>query len=177
MLHTGKLEQPSLILGGFHGRGARFVVIRDMVYPTAHGIASHQPGIARLQEIGRRHHIFHAGVEPEIVGMWIKNDWHPVVDGKAPVTISVDAKIRLLFPVGSWYFLDSPGTGQKLGTLYRLPKAHDALAVDGYSLKQVGTSVLLFTNCKDTSIGKNTTSAGLSSCTEVICRRSPARVG
>jgi hypothetical protein len=38
---------------------------------------------------------------------------------KAPVTISVDAKIRLLFPVGSWHLLDSPGAGQKLGTLYR----------------------------------------------------------
>src|SRR3984885_582998 len=38
---------------------------------------------------------------------------------KAPAIISVDAKICLLFPVGSWHLLDSPGTGQKLGTLYR----------------------------------------------------------
>jgi hypothetical protein len=38
---------------------------------------------------------------------------------KAPVTISVNAKIRLLFSVGSWHLLDSPGTGQKLGTIYR----------------------------------------------------------
>src|ERR1700733_2190524 len=38
---------------------------------------------------------------------------------KAPVIIFVDAKICLLFPVGSWRLLDSPGTEQKLGTLYR----------------------------------------------------------
>ena len=38
---------------------------------------------------------------------------------KAPAIISVDAKVCLLFPVGSWHPLDSPGTGQKMGTLYR----------------------------------------------------------
>jgi hypothetical protein len=33
-----------------------------------------------LQEVGRRSHIRHCGVEPQVVTIWIKDGWHPVVD-------------------------------------------------------------------------------------------------
>jgi isoaspartyl peptidase/L-asparaginase-like protein (Ntn-hydrolase superfamily) len=52
-----------------------------MVDPTAHGIAPHQPGIERLQQIGRGSHICHSGIKPDVVGIWIENDWHAVVNG------------------------------------------------------------------------------------------------
>jgi hypothetical protein len=47
-------EQPILSLCEFHGRGAFFVVVSDVIDPSAYGIASHQPSIGRLQQIGRR---------------------------------------------------------------------------------------------------------------------------
>src|SRR5580704_9961089 len=33
-----------------------------------------------LQEVRRRSHIRHCGVEPQVVPIWIKEGWHPVVD-------------------------------------------------------------------------------------------------
>jgi hypothetical protein len=49
-----------------------FIIIRHAVDPSAHGIATHQPGIRGLQQFGRRTHIRHAGVEPQVVAVWIK---------------------------------------------------------------------------------------------------------
>jgi hypothetical protein len=43
------------------------VVIRHGIDPHSHRIAPHQPGIARLQQFGRRSHIRHFGVEPQVV--------------------------------------------------------------------------------------------------------------
>jgi hypothetical protein len=50
-------EQPSLNLDEFHGHGARFIIIGDVIDSCAHGIAPHQPGIMGLQQIGRRSRI------------------------------------------------------------------------------------------------------------------------
>jgi hypothetical protein len=61
-----------LNLGEFHGCGAGFVVIGNVIDPRAHGIAPHEPGIKGLQQIGRRAHIVHAGVQPQVIGIWIE---------------------------------------------------------------------------------------------------------
>jgi hypothetical protein len=73
-------EQPILNLGDFHGRRASLVVVRDLIDPTAHGIAPHQPSFAGLQQFGRRSYIRHPRIEPEVVVMWTKDDWHAVMD-------------------------------------------------------------------------------------------------
>jgi hypothetical protein len=36
----------------------------DMIDPRAHRIAPHQPGIAGLQQFGRRSHILHSRIKP-----------------------------------------------------------------------------------------------------------------
>jgi len=61
--------------------GAFFVIVNHVVDPSAHGIAPHQPGIAGFQQFGRRTHAGHSRIEPQVVTIWIKNDWHAVVDG------------------------------------------------------------------------------------------------
>jgi hypothetical protein len=43
------------------------VVIRHGIDPHTHRIAPHQLGIARLQQFGRRSHIRHFAVEPQVV--------------------------------------------------------------------------------------------------------------
>jgi len=53
-------EEPILNLCEFHGHRAFFVVIRHMIDPCAHGIAPHQPGVAGLQQVGRRDRVPHA---------------------------------------------------------------------------------------------------------------------
>jgi hypothetical protein len=68
-------------VGKLHGTRAFLVVVPHMINPTAHGKAPHQPGIAGLQQVGRRIHIPHSRIEPKVVVVWIKNDWHSVVDG------------------------------------------------------------------------------------------------
>ena len=81
-----RLKQPCLpkekILSPseFHGCGASFVVIYHRVDPSAHGIAPHQPSIVGFQQFGRRSHIRHPRIEPEIVRIRIKDDWHAVMD-------------------------------------------------------------------------------------------------
>jgi len=45
-----------------------------------HRIAPHEPGIVGLQQFGRRGHIRHPLIKPNVVAIRIKNDWHPVVD-------------------------------------------------------------------------------------------------
>jgi hypothetical protein len=54
--------------------------LRHVIDPRTHGTAPHQPGIAGLQQFIRRSRVLHSGVEPQIVAVWIKDDWHPVVD-------------------------------------------------------------------------------------------------
>jgi hypothetical protein len=49
---------------------------RGMVTP----IAPHQPSIVRLQQIGRRAHITHPRIEPEVVVVGLKDHWHSVMD-------------------------------------------------------------------------------------------------
>jgi len=44
-----------------------------VIDPSADGIAPHQLGVAGLQQIGRRAHILHAGIEPKLVGIWMKD--------------------------------------------------------------------------------------------------------
>ena len=73
-------KKPTLSLGELHGCGALLVVVRDVIDPRAHGIATHQPGVAGPQQLGRRAHILHTRIEPQIVAVWIKDHWHAVVN-------------------------------------------------------------------------------------------------
>jgi len=75
-------KEPTLNVCEFHGHGAFFVVVSHVVDPRAYGIAAHQPGVAGLQQIGRRARVPHPRIEPQVVGVRIKNDGHPVVDGR-----------------------------------------------------------------------------------------------
>jgi hypothetical protein len=50
-----------------------------IVDPRAHGKAPHQPGIIGLQQCGRRSHIRHPRIKPQLVAVWIENHWHPAV--------------------------------------------------------------------------------------------------
>jgi hypothetical protein len=74
-------EETILNLGEFHGCGAFFVVVRHAIDPSAYGIAPHQPSIVVLQSFRRRTHILHSRIEPQVVAIWIEDDWHAVVDG------------------------------------------------------------------------------------------------
>lgn len=74
-------EKTILNLGEFHGRGALFVVVHHVVDPCAHGIAAHQAGIEGLQKFRHRSHILHSRIEPEVIAVRVKDDWHSVVDG------------------------------------------------------------------------------------------------
>jgi hypothetical protein len=52
-----------------------------MVDSGAYGITAHEPGIEGLQEFGYLAYVTHRRIEPNIVVISIKDDWHPVVDG------------------------------------------------------------------------------------------------
>jgi hypothetical protein len=43
-----------------------------MIDPLAHQIAPHEPGVERLEQFGRRTVILNAGVEPQVVSVWIE---------------------------------------------------------------------------------------------------------
>ena len=64
----------------YHASSAFLVIVSGAIDPTAYGIASHQPSIVGLQQFGHHRHVLHARIEPEIVAVWIKNDWHSVVN-------------------------------------------------------------------------------------------------
>src|SRR6266849_9894418 len=74
-------KDPSLILDNLHGRRALRVVVSDVIDSSAHGVASHQPGVVGPQHF--RHHFDtrHPRIEPQVVTVWIKNNWHTVVNG------------------------------------------------------------------------------------------------
>src|ERR1019366_8198031 len=79
---TVRLRKESILnLCKFHWYGALLVVVRHVVHPSADGIAPHQPSIAGFQQIGCRSYILHPRIEPQVVAVWIENDWHSVVDG------------------------------------------------------------------------------------------------
>ena len=67
--------------GKFHGRGTFCVVIRNMVDAAADRVATHDPGIIRLQHF--RHHldIRHPRIKPQIIISSVEDDRHPVVYG------------------------------------------------------------------------------------------------
>ena len=52
-----------------------------MIDPRAYRIAPHRPRIVGFQQFGRRSYIRHSRIKPQLVVVWIKYDWHPVVDG------------------------------------------------------------------------------------------------
>ena len=66
--------------GRFHASRAFLVIVNGTIDPTTHGIASHHPSIVGPQQFGHRRHILHAWIEPKIVAVWIKDDWHSVVN-------------------------------------------------------------------------------------------------
>jgi len=73
-------KKPIPGVGKFHGRGAFLVVVRHAVNATAYGKASHRSGIAGLQQFGSGFDLCHAGIEPNVVAVWIEDHWHPVVE-------------------------------------------------------------------------------------------------
>jgi hypothetical protein len=79
--HGLQLEESILNQGEFHGRRAFPVVVGHVVDASAHRIAAHPASIESPQHFRRRTHILHSGIEPQVVGIRIKNDWHAVVDG------------------------------------------------------------------------------------------------
>jgi len=70
-----------LVFGKLDWSRALFIIVRDMIDPCAHGIAPHLRGIGGLQQVGCSSHIFHTGIEPQVVAVWIEDDAHAVVDG------------------------------------------------------------------------------------------------
>ena len=74
-------EKPILIFSDLYGSRALLIIIRHGIDPHADWIAPHQANIVGLQQIGRRTYIAHPRIEPEVVIVRIKNDWHAVVDG------------------------------------------------------------------------------------------------
>jgi hypothetical protein len=74
-------EQPILNLGKLHRSRTFLVVIIDVIDPSAHGVAPHEPRIAELQQVGRHSYVIHPRIKPQVVVVWIKNDGHAVVDG------------------------------------------------------------------------------------------------
>ena len=43
-------------------------------------LAPHRPGVIRLQHVGHCAHVAHSRIEPQIITIWIKDDWHSVVN-------------------------------------------------------------------------------------------------
>jgi hypothetical protein len=72
-------EETILSVGKFHRCGAILVVVSHVIDPGAYGITPHQPGIAGLQQFGRLRYILHAWIKPQVVAVWIEDDWHAVV--------------------------------------------------------------------------------------------------
>jgi hypothetical protein len=74
------LEKAVLNFGRLHEPGAFFVIMSHVINPVAYGIAAHQPSIAGPQQVGHCGHVLHARIEPEIVAVSIKDDWHSVMN-------------------------------------------------------------------------------------------------
>jgi hypothetical protein len=78
---VGLREESILNLAEFHVCVAFFVVVCHAIDPRAHRIAPHQPSIVGLQQFGHHTHPPYSRIKLEVVAVWIKNDWHAVVDG------------------------------------------------------------------------------------------------
>src|ERR1700680_368823 len=61
-------EKTTLSLFQFHLCGAGFVIVRYVVDPRAQRMAPHEPCVAGFQQVGRRTHIFHPRIKPEVGG-------------------------------------------------------------------------------------------------------------
>src|SRR5260370_13131258 len=77
-----RLEQPILNLSRLNRSRTLVVIVLHMIDPRAHWIRAHQPRIERLQQIGHLTDIPHSRIEPNVVTVGIKDDWHSVVDGR-----------------------------------------------------------------------------------------------
>ena len=90
-------------LGEFHRSRTFLVVVRNIVDPSAYGIASHQPSIVGLQHLGRRCQFSSSRIKPQVIAVWIKNHWHPVVHGEARafgVVVRIE-QVSTTLPLGS----------------------------------------------------------------------------
>jgi hypothetical protein len=76
-------KESSLSLGKFDGSRALRVVISDIVDTSADRVTPHLPSIVWLQHLRYRFDIGHPRIEPQVVVVWIKDDWHPVMDGRS----------------------------------------------------------------------------------------------
>ena len=74
-------EEAILNLGEFNMCRALCVVIGDIVDTSAYRVAPHQSGIEGLQHLRNRRDIGHPRIEPQVIAVGIKDDWHSVVDG------------------------------------------------------------------------------------------------
>ena len=64
----------------FQASRAFFVIVNGAIDPSAYGIASHQPSIVGPQQFRYLCRVLHSRIEPKIVAVWIKDDWHSVVN-------------------------------------------------------------------------------------------------
>ena len=78
--HPSLEEQRILSLDEFHLCGTFCIVVSHLVDASAHGKGTHDLGITGLQQLGNRTHILHPRIEPQIVRIGIKDDWHTIVD-------------------------------------------------------------------------------------------------
>lgn len=69
----------TLTSSDLHGCRAFRVVVSDLIDPCAYRIAPHQPSIVRFQKFRHNAHIFHSGIEPQVVSVWIEDDGHSIM--------------------------------------------------------------------------------------------------
>jgi hypothetical protein len=113
-----RLEERILSLDRLHGSRTFLVIVRHVVDPRTHGIATHQPGVVGLQQIGSHTHFLHSGIEPEVVGIRIENHWHAVVDRRGH---SVWGGCQKYSAVTSRIYLRSAGPLVFLGASKSIP--------------------------------------------------------
>jgi len=79
---NGTLRREEMILndGVLHLSRAFLVIVNDTIDTTAHGITPNEPSIVGAQQFGHCGHVLHARIEPEIVAVLIKDDWHSVMN-------------------------------------------------------------------------------------------------
>ena len=73
-------EQLTLSLEGLHGYRTFFIVVGHVVNASAHGIRTHDRSTAGFQLFGNQIHILDARIEPQIVRIDFKDDWHTIED-------------------------------------------------------------------------------------------------
>src|SRR6266496_733353 len=112
--HYDDLQEETILdLGKFHGRRARFVVIGHVIDSTAYRVATHQPRIIGFQQFGCSSYIFYPRIEPQVVAIRIKNDWHAVVDGCGHSIGSSGQNRERLQRFPTWSFPPVPYSGKR----------------------------------------------------------------